>query len=77
MSVLKTREQAAANGAPTHYKARRCLLCGSGDLFLALPLAHSAIGNDYLPTGLGPVLAMVAAALLGGTVRWRRDPRSS
>ncbi|HEX4610744.1 MAG TPA: hypothetical protein VH092_21320, partial [Urbifossiella sp.] len=50
MTVLKTREQSLANGAPTHYKARRCLLCGSPDLALALPLAHSAIGNDYLPT---------------------------
>lgn len=32
----------------THYKPRYCLLCGSGDLELALPLARSAVGNDYL-----------------------------
>jgi SAM-dependent methyltransferase len=32
----------------THYKPAYCLLCGSGDLALALPLAHSAVGNDYL-----------------------------
>ncbi len=50
MTALKTREQAIANGTGTHYKARRCLLCRSADLALALPLAHSAIGNDYLPT---------------------------
>lgn len=30
------------------YKARQCLLCGSSDIQLALPLARSAIGNDYL-----------------------------
>ena len=34
---------------PTHYMATRCLLCGSGELALALPLARSAVGNDYLP----------------------------
>ncbi|HVL13630.1 MAG TPA: hypothetical protein VM529_13765 [Gemmata sp.] len=34
---------------PTHYTATRCLLCGSGELALALPLARSAVGNDYLP----------------------------
>jgi len=50
MTALKTREQSLSNGTPTHYKARHCLLCHSGDLALALPLAHSAIGNDYLPT---------------------------
>ncbi len=50
MTVMKTREQATVNGTPTHYKARHCLLCRSGKLGLALPLAHSAIGNDYLPT---------------------------
>jgi hypothetical protein len=33
---------------PTHYTATRCLLCGSGELSLALPLARSAVGNDYL-----------------------------
>ena len=55
MLLLKTNEQSAANGVqthakPTHYKARHCLLCHSGKLALALPLAHSAIGNDYFPT---------------------------
>lgn len=52
MTALKTQDAATANGVPTHYKARRCLLCGSADLFLALPLAHSAVGNDYLPTAM-------------------------
>jgi SAM-dependent methyltransferase len=33
---------------PTHYKATCCLLCSSGDIALALPLARSAVGNDYL-----------------------------
>jgi branched chain amino acid efflux pump len=33
------------------------------------------LGNEYLPTGAGPVLAMAAGALLGGTLRWRREPR--
>ncbi|HVL13892.1 MAG TPA: class I SAM-dependent methyltransferase [Gemmata sp.] len=33
----------------THYTATRCLLCRSGELALALPLARSAVGNDYLP----------------------------
>src|SRR5262245_50558767 len=50
MTAPKTREQALSNGTATHYKARHCLLCRSADLALALPLAHSAIGNDYLPT---------------------------
>ena len=34
----------------THYKAKNCLMCLSKNITLALPLAHSAIGNDYLPT---------------------------
>ncbi|VTT99826.1 Uncharacterized protein OS=uncultured bacterium GN=ACD_60C00028G0026 PE=4 SV=1: Methyltransf_13: Methyltransf_23: Methyltransf_14 [Gemmataceae bacterium] len=46
-----TTTTAPCTAAPaTHYKATRCLLCGSGDLSLALPLAHSAVGNDYLRT---------------------------
>lgn len=46
-----TTTTAPRTAAPaTHYKATRCLLCGSGDLSLALPLAHSAVGNDYLST---------------------------
>ncbi len=32
----------------THYKPANCLLCGSGELELVLPLARSAVGNDYL-----------------------------
>jgi SAM-dependent methyltransferase len=32
----------------THYKPRHCLLCGSRSLMLVLPLARSAVGNDYL-----------------------------
>jgi hypothetical protein len=50
MTMLKSREQSLSNGTPTHYKARHCLLCRSSNLRLALPLAHSAIGNDYLPS---------------------------
>ena len=34
----------------THYKAKNCLMCLSKNISLALPLAHSAIGNDYLPS---------------------------
>jgi SAM-dependent methyltransferase len=50
--TMLTKDKVAANGshAATHYKARNCLLCGSRNLHLALPLAHSAIGNDYFPT---------------------------
>ncbi|MBA4186960.1 MAG: D-mycarose 3-C-methyltransferase [Planctomycetaceae bacterium] len=44
MTASKSRTATPA----THYKATRCLLCGSGDLSLALPLADSAVGNDYL-----------------------------
>ena len=50
MTLLKTREQTMANGTGTHYKARNCLLCRSANITMALPLAHSAIGNDYLPS---------------------------
>lgn len=35
---------------PTHYKAKNCLMCGSKNIALALPLATSAVGNDYFPT---------------------------
>src|SRR3954471_5467074 len=50
--MIHAGTQPRTNGthAATYYKPRHCLLCGSGDLHLALPLAHSAIGNDYLPT---------------------------
>ncbi len=34
----------------TYYRRTSCILCGSGRLDLAVPLAPSAIGNDYLPT---------------------------
>ena len=50
MTLPQTREQAMASGASTHYRARQCLLCRSSNLALALPLAPSAIGNDYLPS---------------------------
>ncbi|MBA4016135.1 MAG: hypothetical protein C0483_02995 [Pirellula sp.] len=33
----------------THYRADRCLMCGSGKLDLALPMVPTPIGNDYLP----------------------------
>jgi hypothetical protein len=33
----------------THYKATSCLLCGSKNLRLAMPLAATPIGNNYLP----------------------------
>ncbi len=45
---MTTAIEPRATTRATHYKATRCLLCGSGDLTLALPLAHSAVGNDYL-----------------------------
>jgi SAM-dependent methyltransferase len=47
--MLATQDTGQLATKPTHYKATRCLLCGSGELALALPLAHSAIGNDYFP----------------------------
>src|SRR6266545_4713125 len=34
----------------SHYRSDRCLLCRSRNIQLALPLAHSAIGNDYFAT---------------------------
>jgi SAM-dependent methyltransferase len=34
----------------TYYRLDRCLLCGSKELDCALPLAPSAIGNDYSTT---------------------------
>lgn len=39
---------APAVSAATHYKPRHCLMCRSRDLGLVLPLARSAVGNDYL-----------------------------
>ena len=45
---MPTAIQPNATTRGSHYKATRCLLCGSGDLSLALPLADSAVGNDYL-----------------------------
>jgi hypothetical protein len=49
MFDLASREVRIAGTARTHYTAKHCLLCRSADLTLALPLAPSAIGNDYLP----------------------------
>jgi Putative zinc binding domain len=42
----------SSNSSPgrTHYKAECCLMCRSKNIAVALPLAHSAIGNDYFPT---------------------------
>jgi len=37
----------------------------------------TVVGNVYLPTGTGPVLAILAASIIGGMLRWRRTPRSS
>jgi hypothetical protein len=44
-----TQPRPATPGTRTHYKPRHCLMCGAADLTLALPLARSAIGNDYFP----------------------------
>jgi 4-azaleucine resistance transporter AzlC len=33
------------------------------------------VGNDRLPTGTGPLVAIVAASLLGGSLRWGRETR--
>jgi SAM-dependent methyltransferase len=38
----------SAPARATHYKPRHCLLCRSPELSLVLPLARSAVGNDYL-----------------------------
>jgi hypothetical protein len=32
-------------------------------------------GHDVLPTGAGPVLAIVAGSVLGGVLDWRRRAR--
>jgi len=45
-----TQPRPAATATRTHYKPRHCLMCGAADLALALPLARSAVGNDYFPT---------------------------
>ena len=45
---MRTTLRRSSLTQPTHYKPTSCLLCGSDDLSLALPLARSAIGNDYL-----------------------------
>ena len=37
------------SSAPSHYRGDRCLMCRSKNIQLALPLASSAIGNDYFP----------------------------
>ena len=46
--MIATHSERQEATKPSHYKVTRCLLCGSGDLALALPLARSAVGNDYL-----------------------------
>lgn len=49
MTALKlSRPETAA--PRTHYKPHHCLMCGAAELNLALPLARSAVGNDYFPT---------------------------
>jgi 4-azaleucine resistance transporter AzlC len=34
----------------------------------------TVVGHDHLPTGTGPVVAIVVAAVLGGALTWRRRP---
>jgi branched chain amino acid efflux pump len=34
------------------------------------------LGNEYVPAGAGPVLAMASGAIIGGTLRWGRERRS-
>lgn len=48
-----------------------------GAAVMLLAGVGTIIGIEYLPTGTGPVLALTAAALLGGTLRWRPEPHSS
>lgn len=38
------------SNVPSHYRGDCCLLCRSRNIQLALPLARSAIGNDYFAT---------------------------
>jgi len=35
----------------------------------------TVVGNEYLPTGAGPLVAIVAASILGGALLSRRAPR--
>jgi 4-azaleucine resistance transporter AzlC len=35
----------------------------------------TVLGNDHLPSGTGPLVAIVAAVILGGTLQSRRTPR--
>jgi predicted branched-subunit amino acid permease len=54
------------------------LLRGRVELFVAvLGGAGTVLGNEVLPAGAGPALAIVVAALLGGFLQWRRTPSSS
>jgi SAM-dependent methyltransferase len=46
---MLTPAVAPPRAARASYRPAACLLCGSADLPLALPLAPSAVGNDYLP----------------------------
>jgi hypothetical protein len=47
---MNPKTSQGAKEAQSFYRATNCLLCGSADLELALPLAPSAIGNDYFPS---------------------------
>ena len=44
---MRTETTPAAVADPTYYRCTRCLMCHSPKIVLALPLAASAIGNDY------------------------------
>src|SRR5579884_1479557 len=46
---MRTEACTLTPSAPTFYRCTHCLLCGSIDLPVVLPLAPSAVGNDYLP----------------------------
>ena len=35
----------------------------------------TVLGNEHLPTGTGPLVAIILAAVLGGLLPWRRRPR--
>jgi SAM-dependent methyltransferase len=46
--TMHSDTQTLTSPARTSYRCTHCLLCRSAQLTLALPLARSAIGNDYL-----------------------------
>jgi MYXO-CTERM domain-containing protein len=35
----------------------------------------TVLGNEHLPTGTGPLIAIILAAALGGLLPWRRRQR--